>query len=355
MYENEQYPFNPFAQNLAIVKNYFKRPAVLVQAIMVVVAIVASLVLSILSVISFSDVFASIFSDPELYADMPSELLPYMNELQNSQSSLTINLSSIVLPALLAAAFFIIYFKSKNDNPMSNPMPGFTMMYVVAIINLVFACISALVLLLFMLIFVIMLIAFSSDPTMASDMPFFTGLFVGIMVMFALLIALMLTYSISHVKYVKSVRDSLSSVTLSSKGAGVYGTCNVIYAVVSGIGVLLMLGLSALFAIMGEVAPELSAFESLAPLYLVSAAVSVIQFVVYIIEAVISKGYKKYIDEITGGYNDIGVPQPMYAPSVYVPQMTADNAFSQQVCCPNCGAVAGDDDVFCNACGLKIR
>lgn len=355
MYQNDQYPFNPFAQNVAIIKNYFKRPAVLTQAIVYSIAVVASLALSVFMAVAFSDVFASLLSDPALFADMPSELAPYMQQLQNAQPTLSVNLSSLILPALVATACFIIYFKSKNDDPVSNPMPGFTLWYVVAIINLVSVCAASLLLLLFIFLFVVLLVAMGSDPSMAADMPFITGLFVGIMVVFALLIALVLTYGISNVRYIKSVRDSLCSVTLSSKGAGAYGNCNIIYAVVSGFGILMMIGFWALFALIGDIVPELKGVEALAPIYLICAGVSVIQLVSYIVEAVIAKGYKKYIDNITTGYGDVATAQPMYAPDTYVAPMPVSNTAVQSACCPQCGAMVNDNDIFCNACGFKIR
>ncbi len=355
MYQNEQYPFNPFAQNVAIVKNYFKRGAMLTQAILYIIAVVASLALSVFMSVAFSDIFASLYSDPAMFADMPSEMQPFFEQLLGTQPTFSVNLTSLILPALIATASFIIYFKSKNDDPMSNPMPGFTLWYVVAIINLVSVCAASLLLLLFIFLFVVLLVAMGSDPSMASDMPFITGFFVGMMVMFALLIALVLTYGISNVRYIKSVRDSLCSVTLSSKGAGAYGTCNIIYAVVSGFSILMMIGFWALFALLGDIVPEFADLEALAPIYLIGAVTSVFQLVTYIVEAVIAKGYKKYIDNITTGYGDVATVQPMYTPDTYVAEMPAGNNTMQSACCPHCGAAASDNDIFCNACGFKIR
>ena len=118
-----------------------------------------------------------------------------------------------------------------------------------------------------------------------------------VMIIFAVLLliiaAFLLFTAINKFRYYSSVRTSISSVTLQSGGAKPYGVMCVISAVFSAFGILSSIGSFLFFGNSG--------FSSLTGVSLVTILGNILSFVIFVLDAKIALGYKKYIDEIMYG------------------------------------------------------
>jgi hypothetical protein len=214
-----------------------------------------------------------------------------------------------------------------------------------------------------------------------------TILSVVMLVIGALTIFFGLFVTINRVRYIGSVKKSLTTVELQSGGAKPYGVICIIFGVFSALGVL------------GSIAGIFGA-GPLMPLMLINFLSGLISTIMLFVEGSIATGYKKHIDNYLYGYNNTpyggvqdpsyvvpiadngsnpyadpvqqynndyanyNVPQqptPNYDPSYVVPaddQQTYRDSYeqavgTQQKTCPNCGAPVGDYP-FCDNCGTKL-
>ena len=388
MYEQ---PFNPYASNLAAVKNYFKKPRVLVIAIIYVLSAIVGIIHSLVS----SGSVTGFISDLMKYLDkagLTKNMPPMDMESVNSavsQSSVISMLPSLIISAavtlLIAAAFLIIYFKSRNESAESTPSAGVTIMYVLSIISLIFIIIGFIG----MVVIAAILLIFSGAVADSIGNSRIVDLGNGyqlnlngsavatVMIIFAVLLliiaAFLLFTAINKFRYYSSVRTSISSVTLQSGGAKPYGVMCVISAVFSAFGILSSIGSFLFFGNSG--------FSSLTGVSLVTILGNILSFVIFVLDAKIALGYKKYIDEIMYGYNEptYGGTQPDAAPlpdynrqdtvnteqnPYSAPQpKTYNDGFSQTsqpndrpvapAVCPNCGAPT-EGGAFCGNCGTKL-
>ena len=387
MYEQ---PFNPYASNLAAVKNYFKKPRVLVIAIIYVLSAIVGVILSITT----SGSVPGFLRDLVNYLDkmgINSGISPADLESVNgavSQSSVISMLPSLIISAavtlLIAVAFFIIYFKSRNESSESTPSAGVTIMYVLSIISLVFIIIGFIGMVASAAILMIFsgTVADSIGNSKVVDIgggyqlnlngPALGTALIIIAVLLLIIAAFLLFTAINKFRYYSSVRTSISSVTLQSGGAKPYGVMCVISAVFSAFGVLSSIGSLIFFGNSG--------FSSLTGVSLVTILGNILTFATLVIDAKIALGYKKYIDELMYGYNEptYGGSQPAEAP---LPEYRQDAVSTEQnpysapqpapyndgftqtsqpvdrpaapAVCPNCGAPT-EGGAFCGNCGTKL-
>lgn len=388
MYEQ---PFNPYASNLTAVKNYFKKPRVLVIAIIYVLSAIVGVILSITT----SGSVPGFLRDLVNYLDkmgINSGISPADLESVNgavSQSSVISMLPSLIISAavtlLIAAAFFIIYFKSRNESAESTPSAGVTIMYVLSIISLVFIIIGFIGMVASAAILMIFsgTVADSIGNSKVVDIgggyqlnlngPALGTALIIIAVLLLIIAAFLLFTAINKFRYYSSVRTSISSVTLQSGGAKPYGVMCVISAVFTAFGVLSSIGSLIFFGNSG--------FSSLTGVSLVTILGNILTFATLVVDAKIALGYKKYIDEIMYGYNEptYGGTQPDAAPlpdynrqdtvsaeqnPYSAPQpKTYNDGFTQTsqpvdrpaapAVCPNCGAPT-EGGAFCGNCGTKL-
>lgn len=387
MYEQ---PFNPYASNLAAVKKYFKQPRTLVMAILFVLSAIAGVVQSL----SLSSSLSGFLNDIMKYlqqtganTNIPAaDWETAKNAL--TQSSLISVMPSIIISAsvslLIAAAFFIIYFKSRNEADESTPSAGVNIMYVLSIISLVFVIIGVLAIVATAAVLFILsgTVADSIGKSKSIDIgngyqmtlngPALATAMVIFGIFFLICAAFLLFTSINKVRYYSSVKTSINSVTLKSNGAKPYGVMCVISAVFTAFSILGSLGSLIIFSSSG--------FPSLTVLLVFTMIVHILTFATLIVDAKISLGYKKYIDQLMYGYNeptyggsDPGAPLPDYTAQNYAPAeqnpysapqpMTYNDGFSQTsqpadrpvvpAVCPNCGAPT-EGGPFCGNCGAKL-
>ena len=416
MYEQ---PFNPFAKNLAIVKDYFKSSSVLIFAILKSVAVVLTIPMSILSTIvapyfilsakysmenSLSGVPAS---DAQSIRDMMDPFWQFIqSSIQSSASPLQTvvnNLPSISVAALVAVALFLIYFKSKNENAASSPKAGVVILYVLAVIELVCVWIAVVAVAL-VVIFLFWLYAalqgstgsissieapmFLSDPivlpfTIEVEAIRIIVLVLAITVTVSLVIGAFFSLftAINKKRFYRSIKQSITTVELQSKGARPYGVMCIFGAVFSGIGLTnLVSNFTLLFSV-----PANGAYITY---IILSSLIQIAAFVALIFEAKIALGYKKYIDDKKYGYSRPVAPSAPYSPFPYsqggsAPQNPYTAAPSRQApnapaaapssapaavpaekpsapaaptasTCPRCGTAVDKNAPFCGNCGNKL-
>ncbi len=350
---NNQPTYNPFAQNEALIKNYFKRKSVLTMAILHCI----SILFVIATIFTMSSVFPELYGNMFTIADVPAQELDQMSSVFSSPAftmiySIVCSIPSIVITGLIATGYFMLYFKSKNEDPASSPKAGITILYILAIIQLVTTCLACLYLVLAILVFGIFAIVGYSNPSAldmtAQDASILSTAMLIVVIILAGMLALTLTYSISHLMYINSIKKSISSPKLYNKGAGAYGTMSIIYAVFSSFaliaGLMATLLMPSIFKAAGVNDPYITTmFTVMQPMYILSGLASVVSVVLCITDAVIARGYKKYINEITGGYTN-----PLYAEQL-------SDIEPMQLVCPQCGGAVKDSDVFCGICGATIN
>lgn len=398
MYEQ---PFNPYAANLAVIKGYFKQTKVLIIGILYIVSAIISIITSVITVSrtgqyindAFS-IFKSFGLDPGVNENEIRQIVDAV-----SASSVTSTLPSIIVSAgiilLTAAAFIIMYVKSRSDAPESGPKAGVTILYVLAVISLVFTIIGLVGTILLVILFMYLAGTISSigsdsidigngyqlniDGAAISVIVIVLGIFLLLVMIYSLIVA------VSQKRYYGSIKASLNTVELQNKGAKAYGVLCIINAVFVGLSVF-----SSVYALMSFTSAGLT---SLIPTGILSIVSTVVSFLILIFNAMIALGYKKYIDEMKYGYNGAPyggqggyTPAPAYnnvqapyaAPrqsgysdgyndgyngTSYAPQQdyspnaqqasSPEPQYESKNICPYCGAPT-DGAPFCGNCGAKL-
>ena len=293
MYESNAPTFNPFAQNVAIVKEYFKRPRMLILGILSVISVCISLLVSFLTTSMVKEVMNAFLAMPGFAEAMGEEAL---SSMPDTSSSLGSTIGSLIVPVLIAVAYFLIYFKSKNDDPASTPQAGVTILYVLSIIELVIMSIASPVFVICAIIMFIMPAALQEDPTAPA---FLGGVFAGLGLFFLILPVFGLISSISKLKYMGSIKNSLTSVNLENKGAKCYGVITLIGAVFGALTVLPFLLVGPLMSSLEQEVPELALLnlgDILGSFTLVIFLTMAVDVAYMAFDAIIALGYKKHID-----------------------------------------------------------
>ena len=400
MYENQNY-YNPYAQNISIVKEYLKKPIVLTIGILYIVSIVFSLITAVTMGSSFGNFFDSILSYSGELSGMTAEEQQIMSLFTNSGFFSTIMICtmipSIIITALYVLAYFLMYFKSKNPNPDASPKGGATILFVMSIISLVGTILASLIFLLYAVIFVIFGIVAAADPGMAGEGGVvLLVVFIILALLMLGIVAILLVYSISNMNFFNSIRKSLSSVTLTHKGAGVYGVFSIIYGGMSVFSAISTMFYGPMMKFMTSMIPQeemvgfpTGIFDSLGSMYTLSGLAALVSSVMMILCGIFALGYKKHINKYINTYageqmpeqpmtapvyNQQGYSQPQYTQPTYSepqysqPQYTQPdytNNYQQNApdsdqttllySCPRCGGACNDTDTFCNSCGYKIK
>ena len=400
MYEQ---PFNPYAANVAVVKSYFKQTKVLVLGVLYVFSAVLGVIGTVISAatpaLSVNEILEYL---NRMGIDTSRLNIPQMSDVTAASSST--NIFSIVISAavtlLIATAFILMYVKSRSESPESNPSAGVSIMYVLSVISLVFMIIGTVLAVLGSLLLMYLTVNVNNYSGQSIDLgngqrfyidgPVFTALFIILIVVILGAVIYGLISVISQKRFYSSVKTSLNSVELESRGAKAYGVICVIdsvFMILAFIGnIFNLIGLSSLGL------PGVSGGAVI--LSLISLAVSI---AIRINLAMVALGYKKHIDKIKYGYNGNqppfnGVPtydntprppytapqQPYSAPQQpYRPQppqrpyndgfggaqpprqQPYNDGFGNQprqqapAVCPKCGAPA-DGSPFCGNCGTKL-
>lgn len=386
--QNFQSGFNPFAQNISIVKSYFKKPRVLTLGILYAVSALLSVISGFIMMPVLNDYLGALMKMPGFTEGMtPSdvELFKTFMNVYVDVISLASIIPSVIMVAIISAAFFIIYNKSKNADPTSTPKAGVLILFILSIVQLVPIVMLAVMLVFAILIPIIASISVSGTPD-AGILWVATTVYA---LVFGILTAIMLVYFINQVRYYNSVRKSLTTINLTYKGAGIFGVFSIIYGVSSVMSSFSVLTIKPTMQAFANLAPELAfltdLFDTLNPLFGISAIASLLSATTMILNGITAMGYKKHIRSFTEGYSEFGVDNtvaaepvsaPAYEPAVVnepvqqMPQPVAPaqpqepqfepvifnvgQTAAQALHCPRCGTPIKEGDVFCKACGTKL-
>lgn len=299
MYSN-QLNFNPFSHNVAIIKNYFKRPAVMAIAVIYCIGLGISLVSAYFMATAMPALMASSLQSAQVGTYQVHGMELFTSPVFSLLYTIISMLPGLLLCGFTIGAYFTIYHKSKDADISANPVGGFSVLFVVAIIQFVMQIGTSLVLITVLALSILFVIVPVGASTGDMNGMIFTMVF--LIVFFAFAIALILTHSISYVRYINSVRNSLNSITLSSKGAGAFGVCSIIYACFVGASLLFT---TAMIVLLNFSPTPVAGLDILmTPMVIVSLISSALSVVSMTIDAVIARGYKKYIDNTIEGFID---------------------------------------------------
>lgn len=392
MYSNQYYPTSTDImrqQNNAYIKEYLKKPRILVLAIFTTVSLLFTVLYSILS-------FRSI--------DSVSSLDTITNSTKYTSFSSTLGMFiQIGIGILFAAAIFMVYFKSKNADPASSPSGGIGILYVLTLINFIMTCIGSALLLVLVLI-----TAFIPDISTYENrgvLPFM--LFILILVLF-----IWFFWSFSVFRFISSIKKGLNtSAPLTAKGATATGVFYILSAVLSALAIPLIImiptGLGALSSQVPSYTAELTILSkmmtAIIPIFLLLSVINVATNILY---AVIALGYKKHISAynqsnytsnfasgyvvspyapkqnpyVASPYNYVGNPTPSPAenqdtpagenppPSTAAPVYPPENTDTTEqnhtdpiaenpapAVCPYCGVPYDKESSFCETCGQRLN
>lgn len=372
MNQNNQAFFNPNAHNTEIIKNYFNKPIVLARCILHA----ASIVISIISAYVASS-FASDFIEEivdKLNKEIPSEFNSII-EVSSSKPDFFSILTSMTLPILTVVAFAIIYFKCSDAKATSTPKAGFTIMYVISIINLIAVSIAvgALALCLIAVLFL--------SGSIANDVNAegFLAAVIIMIVVFTIFCTLLLIFAINQRNYYKSIKDGLNGMPLTAKGASTFAAFCTFFGVMSILGIIGSISSLIMNDALGDLTKELTGTRfdiDMGKGVFISILSSIVTAAIYFIDAKLAREYSNHINNANAAYTPYqGQPiasqafsQP-YAPQnynqqtpySYQPQPTdtfADDktaSVAQQFYCPYCGNTVSADTTFCGSCGSKLK
>lgn len=358
---NNQTTFNPYAQNTAIVKDYFKRPKVLFMAILYFISVILSVASIFTMSDSLSDSYIEMFNEIGL-AEAAQAIQSFSANGGDTIYTTISMIPSLAVTVLTAIAFLLIYFKSKNQNPEASPKGGFVIMFIISIFQLVASIFAVAMILLIFVVFAIVFASLTNIPyseVTAEDQTILFILLGVIFVVFALLMVLMLVYAIGRFNFYKSVKNSVTSVTLSSKGAGAFGISSIILAIME---ILFVVPSLVLVLIMTNIpiGGQMLSMESTgltASAFTITCFTVILTGIVCFTDASIALGYKRYIKKFTRDYSSptqpiYTQPQPAYNRAPYehpIAQVQQTNV------CPQCGTTCKEGDSFCMSCGTKIK
>lgn len=377
MYEQS---FNPFAQNLLIIKGCFKGKTVLVLAILQILSAVGAVLTAIFS----GNVIGSVSNQLLSEMGVDQEVVVSVAGSGSVGSVIGSGFLSIAVTGLIAAAFLIIYIKSNNDDPASSPQAGVSILYILSIIGLVASIISV-VFIVLGIILGIALMAMLRSGALEEVLPAdsiggemgvrLIGVGIVVLIVVSLIVGFfMLFTAVSQKQFYQSVRTSMTSVELSSKGAAPFGVVNIIMAVFSVSSVFGALTLPSTMALLPSLTEDLGISytmdtSALGVISIVAGISALITLLTYIFQAKLALGYKKYIDDIKEGYASASFaeqPAPPIPPTGFVPPVSAQPVQPQQdiefvlpttnaYLCSRCGKQVDADATFCPYCGNKIK
>lgn len=382
--------YNPYEQNSGLLKSFFSKPVVIILAAVGGVS-------ALISIISFFMQIGSFNTTVRYYNHITGgQFASFYSSAQ--PIFVIISICSIAMTIITALGYFLLYSKSKNPDPQSNPKAGSTLLWIISIISFVATCILAVFLI---IVAFILFIASGEVSRYEASIMTTAGVF---MIIIALIVFF---YYLFQFRFFSSIHTSFSSVQIVSKSAVAFAVFSIIFCVFSVISLF-------------------SSLDTATAMTVISSLISIVNTVFVIVLAL---SYNSFVKSITTGANPIGGFMPNngqfspynqntngQAPNMnmgysYRPQQPpvndnnqfngqqyqnpyesaqqpseADKAyknpyFSQdfeeqtansqndtfnqtpvqpeeqaaQNKCPMCGAVHSGDDLFCGNCGARLK
>lgn len=382
--------YNPYEQNSGLLKTFFSKPVVIILAAVGGVS-------ALISIISFFMQIGTLDTTIRYYNYMMGgQFASFYSNIK--PLFIIFSICSIAMTIINALGYFLLYSKSKNPDPQSNPKAGSTLLWVISIISFVATCILAV-----FLIIVAFILFIASGEVSRYEASIMTT--VGVAMIIVALVFFF--YFLFQFRFFSSIHTSFSSVQIVSKSSVAFAVFSIIFCVFAFISLF-------------------TSLDTATAMTVISGLLSIVNSVFL---AVFALSYNSFVKSVTTGANPIGGFMPNngqfnpynqntngQAPNMnmgysYRPQQPpvndnnqfngqqyqnpygssqqssdADKAYKnpyfsqdfeeqtansqndtfnqnpvqpeEQVAqnkCPMCGAVHSGDDLFCGNCGARLK
>lgn len=382
--------YNPYEQNSGLLKTFFSKPIVIILAAVGGVS-------ALISIISFFMQIGTLDTTIRYYNYMMGgQFASFYSNIK--PLFIIFSICSIAMTIINALGYFLLYSKSKNPDPQSNPKAGSTLLWVISIISFVATCILAV-----FLIIVAFILFIASGEVSRYEASIMTT--VGVAMIIVALVFFF--YFLFQFRFFSSIHTSFSSVQIVSKSSVAFAVFSIIFCVFAFISLF-------------------TSLDTATAMTVISGLLSIVNSVFL---AVFALSYNSFVKSVTTGANPIGGFMPNngqfnpynqntngQAPNMnmgysYRPQQPpvndnnqfngqqyqnpygssqqssdADKAYknpyfsqdfeeqtanshndifnqnpvqpeeqAEQNKCPMCGAVHSGDDLFCGNCGARLK
>ena len=382
--------YNPYEQNSGLLKTFFSKPVVIILA-------AVGCVSALISIISFFMQIGTLDTTIRYYNYMMGgQFASFYSNIK--PLFIIFSICSIAMTIINALGYFLLYSKSKNPDPQSNPKAGSTLLWVISIISFVATCILAV-----FLIIVAFILFIASGEVSRYEASIMTT--VGVAMIIVALVFFF--YFLFQFRFFSSIHTSFSSVQIVSKSSVAFAVFSIIFCVFAFISLF-------------------TSLDTATAMTVISGLLSIVNSVFL---AVFALSYNSFVKSVTTGANPIGGFMPNngqfnpynqntngQAPNMnmgysYRPQQPpvndnnqfngqqyqnpygssqqpseADKAYknpyfsqdfeeqtanshndifnqnpvqpeeqAEQNKCPMCGAVHSGDDLFCGNCGARLK
>ena len=347
MYKHQ---YNPYGANIEIVKGYLKSGKTLALGILYLLSIAAS-AFAVVTIFTGG----SVYDYAEMLRSMGIDPSQANIAVSSSVGSATVSVIaatfiSFIFTLLAAIGFIVMFAKSRNESADSNPSGGASILRAISLIGFICAIICVVFLVALFVIAYFFLDYFVAEFHMDSQAAEIIWIAGGVAIL--LFSFFYIFYTAACKNFYRSIKRSLNSVDLHTKGSVAYGVFNIIGAVFVGL------------ALIGSVISVITAFSTANLVSLIAAAIS---FLSSVLVASFALGYNSYIKRQKLSYiapNGPGSGMPAYNtpapqqgdPAAYRDNFSDYNASQQSVPahCPNCGAPSDGLSPYCANCGAKL-
>lgn len=353
--------FNPYATNLNVIKDYFKKPRVLIM-------IIAKIVYAALYCV-FSFFFVGFIYNTLLNAIYTSNIYKTFADSSDSSSfsfELTYNIGSAVISlALVILPWILIYKASRNPSAKSSPKAGIIIEFISSILRIV-SC-GAMFLATGIIALVFYFAIWSTKEWAEIDIDFLLPFLTAIVVFLFLLAVVLTIHSIFRLKFISGVKKTLSTTNLYKSGSA-YGVMTLILSVAGLIAAFFYIGVFVYYssnpaAIADSNAQQASvllantinsptlaeAFRRYGFVLLLYAGILIVNSVEMIFRANVAIGYSKHIKSI------MNVPPTIVDQNVDYKISSDNDNFIMLSTCPQCKGEIKPGDHFCENCGFRVQ
>lgn len=217
IYQHAHSQFSFTKNTLEYRKNFFRKPIVLISAVVFTILTMLSIIQTLLP--NF------LISTDEINFILGAKSTPYI--------SIANAFNSIIL-FIITLSVWIIYLKSNSRNPMSNPRSGLNILYALSLISLIIAILSSLLIIAFAVMFFIAgpEVIFNEIYKVSPELSDMSNLLSSSVVILCLIIAfLILLHPIAMFKFIASLKSKEKYNYLPIKGCMLLGILNIPVAI----------------------------------------------------------------------------------------------------------------------------
>lgn len=217
IYQHAHSQFSFTKNTLEYRKSFFRKPIVLVLAVVYTILTLLSIVQTLMP--NF------LISTEEITLILGAKSTPYI--------SIANAFNSIIL-LIITLSVWIIYLKSNSRNPMSNPRSGLNILYILSLISLIFAIMSSLLIIALAVMFFVIGpdFIFNEINEVYPELSDISNLLSTGIIIFLLIIAfLILLHPIANFKFIASLKSKEKYSYLPIKGCMLLGILNIPLAI----------------------------------------------------------------------------------------------------------------------------